>query len=705
MARRTRAVVTVADSERSLELAADVAASLDVEAGEAVRVLDGVGGSTVRRAGTDDALEAGTVRLAPGIADDLGVESGATALLEPTSPVPAETVEVAPVPGLSLSGGEGAVREAVGRRPLAPEDELEVSFLDGTLSVPLRVTETRPDGLVVVDETTTVELTDGPAPTAARRRVEPVGPDAVGGYESTIEELDAAVVAPLTDDERFAALGGTGRAGVLLVGPGGVGKTHLLGHAVWRANATVHSVDARALPPGDPDAVDERLRAAGAAVSGYGPGVVHLDGLNDFLADAADSAGAARLREWLRGVADEPGVVVVGEARTADDVPASFLRGDLLARTVRVGRPTDDDRAAILAVATRDTPVDASVDVGSVGRRAFGYVAADLLALRSRAVEAAADRAADGRPTVTAADFETALSATGPRELEGTRRQVPTTAFEDVGGLDAAKRELRRAVEWPLRYPEAFESVGIEPTGGVLLYGPPGTGKTMLARAVASTTDANFVSVSGPELMNKYVGESERAVRTVFEQARASAPTVIFFDEVDGLGSARSTDDDGSAPERVVSQLLTEMDGIGGPDGVTVVGATNRPDRLDDALLRPGRFDRLVEVPIPDETGRAEIFRVHTRDRPVEDLDYGALAARTEGYTGSDIEAVVREAGLFAIEEDIEDPAAGGEDDLVVRRRHFERALEAVEPSVSADERAYYESLDDRLGHSKDRSS
>ena len=703
MSRRTRAVATVSDATDRLGLAPDVADALETDAGSAVRVLDGAGGRTVRRAEPDDALDTGTVRLGAGAGDRLNVESSDVVLLEPASPTPAESVEFAPVPRLSLAGGGPTVKEAVGQRPLSVDDEIEVSFLDGSLSVPLRVTETQPPGLVVVEEGTTVELTDGPAPTTEDRRIEPVAPELVGGYGTTVEEMDAAVVAPLVDDERFGSLDGTNRAGVLLAGPGGVGKTHLLGHAVWRANATVHSVDARALPPSDPDAVDDRLREAGAAVSGYGPGIVHVDGLDAFLEESGDSAGAARFRTWLRGFVNEPGVVVVGEARNAEDLPTWLLHGELLARTVRVGRPTDDDRADILSVLMQDTPVHPSVDVDEIGRRAFGYVAADLLALRSRAVEAAADRSDADRPTVTGADFETALADTGPREL-GTRRRVPSTSFDDIGGLETAKRELRRAVEWPIRHPELFDRLGIEPVGGVLLYGPPGTGKTMLARAVASTTDANFVSVNGPELMNKYVGESERAVRTVFEQARASAPTVIFLDEVDGLGSARSTDGDGSAPERVVSQLLTEMDGLGGTDDVTVVGATNRPDRLDDALLRPGRFDRLVEVPIPDEAGRAEIFRVHTQDRPVEDVDYGVLAGRTEGYTGSDIAAVVREAGLLALEEHVDERGAT-EGAPTVRRRHFERALELVAPSVSAEERAYYESLDDRLGYSKDRSS
>jgi len=697
MSRRIRAVATVVETDGPLGLAADVADELDADA--AVRVLDGAGGSAVRRAEVDGRVDAGTVRVGADAAEELNVDGGSVVLLEPVSTTPAEAVTFAPVPRLSLAGGGPTVRAAVGGRPLSVGDELDVSFLDGSLSVPLRVTETAPPGPVVVADGTTVELLDGPAPTTEQGRIRPVAAEAVGGYGPTIEELDAAVVAPLVEDERFDALGGTNRAGVLVSGPAGVGKSHLLGHAAWRASATVHSVDARALPPGDADAVADRLREAGAAVSGYDPGIIHLDGLDDFLGDAADDPGAARLRGWLRGFVDEPGVVVVAEARDAEDVPESFLRGELLARTVRVDRPTDDDRGDILATVTRETPVHSSVDVEAVGRRAFGYVAADLLALRSRAVEAAVARSDADRPMITGADLKTALAATGPRKLVGSRREVSSTGFDDIGGLETAKRELRRAVEWPIRYPELFDRLGIDPVGGVLLYGPPGTGKTMLARAVASTTDANFVPVNGPELMNKYVGESERAVRTVFEQARASAPTVVFFDEVDGLGSSRSMDGDGSAPERVVSQLLTEMDGLGGADDVTVIGATNRPDRLDDALLRPGRFDRLVEVPIPDEAARAEIFRVHTREREVATTDHAALAERTGGYTGSDIAAIVREAGLLALEDHVGSAAGGDTGDPAIAPRHFERALELVTPSVSAEERSYYESLSDQLGY------
>jgi len=232
-----------------------------------------------------------------------------------------------------------------------------------------------------------------------------------------------------------------------------------------------------------------------------------------------------------------------------------------------------------------------------------------------------------------------------------TTGSVPSTSFEDIGGLAAPKRELTRAVEWPLQYPEALSRLGVDAPAGVLLYGPPGTGKTMLARAVASTTDANFLTVDGPELLNKYVGESERRVRQLFTRARDSAPAVVFFDEVDALGSARAGDGDSSATERVVSQLLTELDGLHPREQVTVIGATNRPDRIDDALTRPGRFDRVVEVPLPDPEARQEIIRIHTRDRPTEPLDIDEIATKTEGYSGSDISAVLQEASLLALEE------------------------------------------------------
>jgi transitional endoplasmic reticulum ATPase len=405
-----------------------------------------------------------------------------------------------------------------------------------------------------------------------------------------------------------------------------------------------------------------------------------------------------------------------------------------------------------------------AVDLDELAARAHGFVGADVAALCRTAVAAAAARLrgddptaalgggrrrvtapapdqardgesapadggspapspartagvdADGQPDaqVTPGDFEVALRAVEPSGMRGVSVEVPSATYDDVGGLEEVKRELVRAVEWPIRYPDLFGSIGITPPKGILLYGPPGTGKTLLARAVANATDANFISVKGPELLNKYVGESERAVREVFERARQNSPAVVFFDEVDAVSPERN-DDDSGAPERVVSQLLTELDGVEGLTDVTVIGATNRPDRIDPALLRPGRFERIVEVPMPDEAAREEILRVHSRAMSLQDVDLRAVARRTEGYTGSDLEALVREAGMLAVEDALEaadsatngDAADGTDSELAgavaatARKRvtvtadHVERALAASKPSVSADRRSYYERLDE----------
>jgi transitional endoplasmic reticulum ATPase len=269
---------------------------------------------------------------------------------------------------------------------------------------------------------------------------------------------------------------------------------------------------------------------------------------------------------------------------------------------------------------------------------------------------------------------------------------VPDVSLDEVGGLSEAKRELVRVVEWPLRYPAALDRLGIDPPAGVLLYGPPGTGKTLLARAIASTTEANFIAVDGPELFDKFVGESERGVREVFRRARESAPAVIFFDEVDALGATRGSEG-GAAPERVVSQLLTELDGLEQRKGVTVIGATNRPDRVDPALLRPGRFDRTVEVGLPDGSAREEILRIHARGRPLRDVDLQALVRQTDGYSGSDLAALLREASLAALEDQLGDGDHTPDDvsDLVIHGHHVEAGLSRVTPSARSYDTSEYD--------------
>jgi transitional endoplasmic reticulum ATPase len=682
-------------------------ARLDRDAGDVVLVRTGTGTETAARIRFDDALAPGLACLSSDVAEALGVDDDDVVVIEPTTASPARTLAVAPVAQLSVRGGTDAVREALADRPVVVGDRIPVSLLGGTFEVPFRVVETAPEGPVTLDPATELELRSGPAAAVTgSRRTTPVPPTGVGGYDTTVAACRSAVAGPLLDAESYRVDGQSAASGVLVEGQAGVGKTHHVRHAAWLADATILRVDCARLADASTGRVDDRLadRAREAATST--PVVVHLDELDALSTDEGTTPTARLLGAWIEELSGRDDTVVVGETRDAEELADALTRGGRCSRTVAVPNPTADDRAAVLRVLTRGLDLGPEVDLEAVADRTLGYVAADLVSLRARCLEAALARRAGsgegdtGSPTVTIADVETALEATTPSAASPVG-SVPSITFDDIGGLAGVKRELTRAVEWPLRHAEALSRLGVDAPAGVLLYGPPGTGKTMLARAVASTTDANFLAVDGPELLNKYVGESERRVRELFDRARDSAPTVVFFDELDALASARSDEGDASAPERVVSQLLTELDGLQPREQVTVIGATNRPDRIDEALIRPGRFDRLVEVPLPDVDARREIIRIHTRDRPVENVDLDRLADLTDGYSGSDIAAMLQEASLLALEERLDatdaDAEPGSEtaaalvtEDLVVHRRHVARALDRVEPSLSVEARERY---------------
>jgi transitional endoplasmic reticulum ATPase len=682
--------------------------------GDVVRVQSVAGRSTVGRLDLSETLDADAVHLSADLSKTLDADDGAVVVVEPTAVAPARELVVAPVAQLSIRGGENAVREALADRPVTAGDTVTVSLLNGTFDVPLRVTDTTPGGAVTLDPSTELELVSGPAPAPTdRRATTPVPPAAVGGYEETVATCRAAIAEPLRRPDAYRVDGSSAAAGVLVHGQAGVGKTWLVRHAAWLADAALVHVDGARLESAA--RVDDTFAEVVGEVTTRAPALVHVDGMDALAAEEAGTR-AEPVAAWLERLAARDDVVVVGEARDPDDLPAALVRGGRLSRFVSVPPPTAADRAELLAVLTRGLDVAPSVDLSTVADRTLGYVAADLVALRARWIEAAltrTDGADDGPPTLTTTDVETALAETAPSAVSSVG-SIPSTTFDDIGGLDDVKRELVRAVEWPLTHPEALARLGVDTPAGVLLYGPPGTGKTMLARAVASTTDANFLTVNGPELLNKYVGESERRVRQLFDRARDSAPSVVFFDEIDALGGARGDDGDSSAPERVVSQLLTELDGLTAREQVTVIGATNRPDRIDDALTRPGRFDRVVEVPLPDPAARREILRIHIRDRPFESLDIEALVRETEGYSGSDIAAMLQEACLLALEErlaadaDGVDAASGPDaaepvdDDLVVRRRHVVRALDRTGPSLSAAQRERYAAFGDDGAHPAD---
>jgi len=672
---------------------------------------------TVAMIGSPHGGEREIARLGERVRRNADVDTGNPVDVSAVDDRPARIVGVRPMRGTEVRGGETALRRRLDGTPVVTGDVVTVTLLRGSLTVSFRVTETRPDGPVLVGEDAAIELREeGDDP--VRLSTGSVSYRDVGGLGDSREALRDLVELPFEYGDVFDAFGGRPPTGILVYGPSGTGKTLLAKAAANEVTAAPVAIACPALFEADRPA--DRLRTAADEAVEREPALFVLDDV-DAIGGAGDDAGTTerRLLVALRSVMDrlaDRDVVVLGTVSDPDDLDETLRRGGRFDREVELEVPDRDGRTDILSVLTRRLPLTGDVDLGAIASRTHGFVGADLRTLVDEAVLAGVRRVVgtDGRDpdsdpdpglgglddvTLRQPDFEHARSAVEPSAMRELFVEVPDVSYEDVGGLEDAKRQLARAVELPLQYPELFERIGTTPPRGLLLYGPPGTGKTLLARAVASATDANFIAVDGPELLDRYVGESERAVREVFRRARQNAPTAVFFDEIDAIAPERGGGSEAQVIERVVSQLLTELDGIEALGDVVVIAATNRPEIVDPALLRPGRFEKIVEVPIPDAEAREGVFEVHTREVPLEDVDLTALAAETEGYTGSDIEAVVREACLLAIEDYLAATDFAPDDDaeLRVTREQFDRALAAVPPSITGDTREFYEGIADRL--------
>jgi transitional endoplasmic reticulum ATPase len=488
---------------------------------------------------------------------------------------------------------------------------------------------------------------------------------------------------PLSNPDVFRRLSISPPSGVLLYGPPGTGKTLI-------ARAVANEVDAYFDVISGPEIVskykgesEEQLREAFDRAARNSPSILFIDEV-DSIAGTRDEDSdmenrvVAQLLTLMDGLEDRGRVVVIGATNRVDAVDPALRRGGRFDREIEIGVPGVRGRREILDVHTRGMPLDEDVDLDRLAERTHGFVGADVASLVTEAAMAALRRDSE-KPTVSRADFETAMAAVEPSAMREYVAESPNVDFEDVGGLEDAKDTLERAVEWPLLYGPLFEAADTDPPSGVLLYGPPGTGKTLLARALAGESGVNFIHVNGPELLDRYVGESEESVREVFELARQTAPTIVFLDEIDAVAGKRGETHE--VTERVVSQLLTELDGVVDNPNVVVVAATNRKAVLDDALLRPGRLEEHIEVPLPDAAGRRKILDVHTDRKPLaEDVDLDELVARTEGYSGADIEALVREAAMAAIDDIVlaHEPEEANEyaDEISITAAHFTEALE-----------------------------
>ena len=675
----------------------------------------------------------GIVRIDGRLRQQVGVKVDDQITVEPADVRPAKRVTIALPQNLRIRGDIGPlVKDKLSGRAVTEGQTVPFPLSFGPFSgsgqsVPVKIAATDPSGTVVVTDSTEIEISETPAEQigAAGESTEGV-PDVtyedIGGLEDELEQVREMIELPMRHPELFRQLGIEPPKGVLLHGPPGTGKTLM-------AKAVANEIDAHFQTISGPEIMskfygesEEQLREVFEDAEENEPAIIFIDEIDSIATKRGETQGdverrvVAQLLSLMDGLAERGQVTVIAATNRIDDIDPALRRGGRFDREIEIGVPDRDGRHEILQVHTRGMPLADGIDLEEYAENTHGFVGADI---ESLAREAAMNALRRIRPNidlesdeidadvleslqVTSDDFRQAKKGIEPSALREVFVEVPNVTWDDVGGLTETKDRLQESVQWPLAYPEVFDHMEMEPSKGILLYGPPGTGKTLLAKAVANESQSNFISIKGPELLNKYVGESEKGVREIFSKARENAPSIVFFDEIDSIATERGSGSDSNVTERVVSQLLSELDGIEDMENVVVIATTNRPDLIDNALLRPGRFERHVHVPVPDEAARRRIFDVHTRGKPITDsVDLDWLASQTEGYVGADIEAVVHEASMAASREFLEsvepNQIAESVGNVRIDNRHFEAALDEVGASVTDDVREQYEEIEQRF--------
>ena len=562
------------------------------------------------------------------------------------------------------------------------------------------VVSTNPKDIVIVGPNTEVQLHESPVDVSKIEGVSnlvDVSYEDIGGLKEEVKKVREMIEIPLKRPELFEKLGIAPPKGVLMHGPPGTGKTLL-------AKAVASESDAHFIAINGPEIMskyvggsEENLREYFEEAEENSPSIIFIDELDAIAPKREETNGeverrtVAQLLTLMDGLKSRGQVVVIGATNRPDSLDPALRRPGRFDREIEIGVPDTEERKEVLEIHTRNMPLAEDVDLDKIASTTHGFVGADLESLCKEAAMRVVRRILPEiqndeeipkevmeKIVVTGDDFKNAQKEIQPSALREVLVQIPDIKWDDIGGLEDVKQELKEAVEWPLKHPDTFQRLGIRPPKGTLLYGIPGTGKTLLAKAVASESEANFISVKGPELLSKWVGESEKGVREVFRKAKQAAPTVIFFDEIDAIASARSGNDtDSGVTKRVVNQLLTEMDGLEELEDVAIIAATNRPDILDAGLMRPGRFDRHIQVKEPDEEARLAIFEVHTKDMPLaEDVDLKKLAKQTDGYVGADIESVCREAAMLTLRDNLKANE--------IPNKYFKEAIDKVKPGNNA---------------------
>jgi transitional endoplasmic reticulum ATPase len=648
--------------------------------------------------GSTEDYGTGIIRIDGSTRHNIGAGIGEKVSVKKVEASEADEIIISPTEKLAVEGlGEYMLANYEGH-VFTTGDTITVNTLGGKIQ--LVITSTKPSKAVIVTAKTKFKL--GSMTKAVESSIPRVTYDELGGLKKEIQKVREMIELPMRHPELFEKIGIEAPKGVLLYGPPGTGKTLLAKAVAGETNAHFTTISGPEIISKYYGESEERLREIFKQAEENVPSIIFIDEIDSIAPKRDEVSGevekrvVSQLLSLMDGMKSRGKVVVIAATNRPDSIDPALRRPGRFDRELEIGIPDKDGRFEILNIHTRGMPLDDKVDLVQISKITHGFVGADLEILAKEAAMRSLRRilpeidldeekiSAETLQKIKIAkeDFREALKEVRPSALREVLVQIPNVTWDDIGGLESLKEELREAIEWPLKHKEAFDHLDVSSPKGILLHGPPGTGKTLIAKAVAKMTDSNFISIKGPELLSKWVGESEKGVREIFRKARQAAPCIIFFDELDSLVPKRGTSFNSHVTENVVSQILTEIDGLEELHNVLIIGATNRLDIIDPALLRPGRFDRIIEVPKPDAKSREHIFRVHTKRKPLaDDVDYAKLVELTEGFTGAEIAEVCNRAALIGLKRYVGGKTSSVKD-IKITQTDLAEAIQKLKPAA-----------------------
>ena len=587
----------------------------------------------------------------------------------------AEEIKMSPIEDINIVGLEGYLSEKLDGRVVSKDDVILFNIIGKRIG--FIIVSTKPqNSALLINSDTKFKIGSKSSISVQDKKIDRITYEDIGGIKNEVQKVREMIELPLRHPELFDKIGIEAPKGVLLHGPPGTGKTLLAKAVANETNANFYSIGGPEIMSKFYGESEEKLRDIFTQAQEKAPSIIFIDEIDSIAPKRDEVSGdvekriVSQLLSLMDGLKARGKVVVIAATNRPNALDPALRRPGRFDREIEIGIPDVDGRYDILQIHTRGMPLGQDIDLKSYAKVTHGFVGADLEMVAKEAAMRSLRRIIPeinlkeskipidilNKIKITNQDFDDALKEVHPSAMREVLVQKPNIEWKDIGGLYNIKEELKEAIEWPLKHADLFSKAAIKPPKGILLYGPPGTGKTLLAKAVASTSESNFISIKGPELLSKWVGESEKGIREIFRKARQASPCVIFFDEIDAIAPRRSGYDAGDShvTERLVSQMLTEIDGLEDLKGVVIIGATNRPDIIDEALLRPGRFDRLLEIPIPDNNTRKQILQIHLKQKQLaSDVDIDKLVALTDSFTGAEIESLVNASAIAAVKEHV----------------------------------------------------